>query len=169
MVSIKNIAAYISQRYLEEYGVAIDEMKLHKLLYLSQRESIIQTGEPMFTDKFHAWRLGPVMPSIRTMYKSREKCKLPSKKFIDKFKPVFDKVFTEYASKTSLSLSTHTHSEYSWIHAREGYSKYQDSDVPMLTEDIRKDAEYIKKRREWIGFMEENNLMEVWEQLMNRK
>ena len=35
-------------RYQKEFGERISEMKLHKLLYFTQRESLIQLGEPMF-------------------------------------------------------------------------------------------------------------------------
>ena len=44
-------------------------MKLHKLLYFTQRESIIQTDEPIFQEEFEAWKYGPVMTGIRRMYK----------------------------------------------------------------------------------------------------
>ena len=54
MVSVAKAASYIYKRYMEEKGTCIDEMKLHKLLYLSQRESIIVTGEPMFSEDQYA-------------------------------------------------------------------------------------------------------------------
>ncbi len=48
MEKVLNFAAYIAQEYFSEYGQQIDEMKLHKLMYFAQRESLIQTGEPLF-------------------------------------------------------------------------------------------------------------------------
>ncbi len=48
MIDVINIASYICQHYKEQFGLCIDEMKLHKLLYLSQRESIVQTGNLCF-------------------------------------------------------------------------------------------------------------------------
>jgi len=39
------------------------------LLYFTQRESLAQTGEPMFDATFHAWMYGPVIPTIRSLYK----------------------------------------------------------------------------------------------------
>jgi len=95
-----DIASYVSERYMKEYGERIDEMKRHKLLYLTQRECLIQSGEPpMFEATFHAWK-----------------------------------------------------------HAREGYGKYEDSDVPMLEEDIRRDAEYFKQRRAMLDVLEKTGL-----------
>ena len=49
-------ASYISDRYLKQFGKRIDEMKLHKLLYFSQRESLIQLRQPLFDTAFSAWK-----------------------------------------------------------------------------------------------------------------
>ena len=45
-------------------------MKLHKLLYFTQRECLIQKGEPMFDAQFEAWKYGPVMVQIHQHYKN---------------------------------------------------------------------------------------------------
>lgn len=45
MLDVVKVASYISRRYEREYGSQIDEMKLHKLLYFAQRESIIQLDQ----------------------------------------------------------------------------------------------------------------------------
>ena len=44
MEDVVKIASYICDRYQKEFGTRIDEMKLHKLLYFTQRECIAQTG-----------------------------------------------------------------------------------------------------------------------------
>ena len=44
MESILNVASYI----IKKYEGNIDEMKLHKLLYFIQRESLAMTGEFLF-------------------------------------------------------------------------------------------------------------------------
>jgi len=139
------IASYISQRYQKEYGVRIDEMKLHKLLYFTQRECIIQTGEPMFDDAFSAWKYGPVLVSVRQLYKRDALCEFPPQDVVDKYKKVFDKVFSQYAPKTSLNLSMLSHNEYSWKHAF--HKKDETNGGLMDLCDIEKDAERIKIRR----------------------
>lgn len=158
MVSAVDIASYISERYLKEYGERIDEMKLHKLLYLTQRECLIQTGEPMFEATFHAWRYGPVLPEIRLLYKQDALKGSLSNEEEDQYAEVLNFVFAEYAPKRSSVLSNLTHCEYSWTHAREGYGKYEDSDVPMLMEDIRRDADYFRQRRIMLRFLEKTGL-----------
>ena len=65
MIDVRTAAKYLIQRYEQESGSSMDEMKLHKLLYFTQRESFVLLGKPMFLDKFEAWKYGPVMRCIR--------------------------------------------------------------------------------------------------------
>ncbi len=80
-------------------GQEIDEMKLHKLLYLVQRECFVMLDKPMFSEAFEAWRYGSVMVCIRELYKNKTFQvidKLPDE--MGEFQPVFDVVFKRYAS-----------------------------------------------------------------------
>ena len=141
------IASYIVSRYQKEYGCCMDEMKLHKLLYFTQRESIIQTGSPLFETAFEAWKYGPVLVEIRRYYKNNLLNVELSADIIEQYQPVFDKVFQQYASKDSWSLSTITHGEYSWQNARKGVADAENSSTKIQIDDIRKDAERIRLRR----------------------
>ena len=49
MDSILNTASYIVHKYKELTGDDIDEMKLHKLLYFTQRDSLAMQGVPAFS------------------------------------------------------------------------------------------------------------------------
>ena len=144
MESVVKIASYIANRYLYENGCRISEMKLHKLLYFTQRESIIQTGEQMFPEEFLAWRYGPVMVQIRSLYAQDKLNELPSQSFIDKNKPIFDSVFSQYAKKDAWSLSRLTHGEFSWINARKDLLPDQNGTMALSVDDIKKDAERVK-------------------------
>lgn len=146
MENVVKIASYICDRYQKEYGSRIDEMKLHKLLYFTQRECIAQTGEPMFDATFHAWMYGPVLPDIRSLYKQDLLHDLPSDEYIVKHLPIFDEVFKELAPTKSVMLSVISHGEQSWKRARVGFGKYDESDVPMKLEDIIEDAMRYKYR-----------------------
>lgn len=147
MENVVQVASYISERYYSVFSERIDEMKLHKLLYLAQRESLVLLGEPLFAESFQAWRYGPVMVCIRSLYASDSLHQRLPKSSIDKFKPVFDAVFSRYANKDSWSLSDLTHGEISWKNARRGLDCDAVGNVLMSLEDIRQDAENIKLRR----------------------
>lgn len=147
MEKVIQIASYISERYLSEFSVRIDEMKLHKLLYLVQRESLIQLGRPAFDESFEAWRYGPVMVCLRSLYASDGLHQRLPDPVACELKPVFDEVFSRYASRSSWSLSDLTHGDSSWRIARKGLARDAAGHVPMSIDDIRRDAEYIKMRR----------------------
>lgn len=147
MEDLMKVASYVCDRYNSEYGTKIDEMKLHKLLYFAQRESLIQTKEPLFDAVFYGWKFGPVLKEIRGAYKEDTFCHAVSEDVVSRIKPVMDKVFSEYAEKDSWSLSRLTHGELAWKNARLGISEDENSDNVMKTEDIAKDADRIRERR----------------------
>lgn len=147
MVDVVKIASYICQRYQMEYGVRIDEMKLHKLLYFAQRESFVQRGEALFESLFKAWKYGPVLVEIRQLYKSDTLKSDLSDSELQQCRLILDKVFAQYAQKDSWSLSSLTHGEYAWKKARLGLSPEENGNVYMAMEDIKRDAERIRIRR----------------------
>lgn len=147
MVKVQMVASYICKRYKETFHQTIDEMKLHKLLYFTQREAIVQTGEPMFSERFVAWKYGPVMEKIRTLYKNGWLTTMPSQEDIEYYQPVFDTVFKIYAPRDSWSLSMLSHDEYSWIKARNGCDADDFCNTLIDVNDIREDAHRICLRR----------------------
>lgn len=159
MEDVIHIASYIAHRYRQEYGCRIGEMKLHKLLYFTQREALVQTGEPLFEASFYGWKYGPVLKEIRDLYRSDSLYTLPSEDVIGRYQSVFDKVFSQYAIKDSLSLSRLSHGELSWKNSRKGLSYSDKGDVKMALEDIRKDADRIRLRRR---ILKEMGVIKLW-------
>lgn len=147
MEDVLKIASYIAERYKRDFKERIDEMKLHKLLYFTQREALIQTDSPMFDASFFGWKYGPVLLKIREGYRNDTLHTQPSEETIKKYQEVFDKIFEHYAVKDSWSLSRLSHGELSWKNARIGLLPSENGNVKMKIEDIRKDAERIKMRR----------------------
>lgn len=147
MIDVIKVASYIYKRYQDEMNTKIDEMKLHKLLYFTQRESIIRTGCPMFDAQFAAWKFGPVIVEIRHSYRTESLTVLPSEEEIHPYKDSLDYVFQNYATKDSWTLSMLTHGESCWQNARVGYGQDDHCDVLISTSDIIKDAERMKVRR----------------------
>lgn len=147
MVDVVKIASYICQRYQTDYGVRIDEMKLHKLLYFAQRESFVQSGEALFESLFKAWKYGPVLVEIRQLYKLDMLNATLSDGELQQCGPILDKIFAQYAQKDSWSLSGLAHGEYAWKKARVGLSAEENGNVYMAMEDIKRDAERIRIRR----------------------
>lgn len=147
MEKLINVASYICNRYGSENGSYIDEMKLHKLLYFAQRESFIQKKAPLFNETFYGWKYGPILKEIRNAYREHAFLTVIPTEVIESIQPVMDKIFEEYADKDSWSLSRLTHGEISWKNSRKGIPEGENGDNPMDVNDIAKDADRVRARR----------------------
>lgn len=143
MIDIYLLANYITQKYELIYKGAMDEMKLHKLLYFIQRESFVLFGKPMFANQFEAWKYGPVMRCLRNkQWKTSIPVEWPET--LNAQRKAVDLVFEEYAPKDSWTLSNISHGESCW---RKAKNKETSGPVEILTDDIRQDARTIILRR----------------------
>jgi uncharacterized phage-associated protein len=134
-------------------GERIDEMKLHKLLYFAQRESYIRNGRPLFKGSFVAGVYGPMILSIRGIYKRNGLKEQPKNEFVVENKEVLDYLFEHYAPMKSWSLSSISHGELSWRNARRGLNRFEDKYPEISDEDIRKDAQRVKSRRNFLRIL----------------
>lgn len=157
MEKLRKVASHISMLYQKKYGKRIDEMKLHKLLYFAQRESLVQLDTPLFPEKFQAWKYGPVLVPVRRLYKDDLLNTPLTGVALRKYAEVFEKVFSQYAVKDSWSLSALTHGEYSWKHARQGVPDGENCTNEMEIDDIRVDAKRIKMRRYMLSIIKKSN------------
>ena len=146
MKSILTVASYIASRYEKEYGEPVEEMKLHKLLYLAQRECMIQRNQPLFPEEFEGWRFGPIAPMIREAYRDQS---FPSVAEADmaEYRNVLDYVFENFAAMDSFALARLTQGEICWKKSRKGIAPSANSSVTIPTEDIRLDAHRLRERR----------------------
>lgn len=142
MVDVIKIASYICQRYEYQFGSRIGEMKLQFLLYFTQRESIVQTGQPLFAEKISTKDAVLSIPSVHVAYISDTLHEKLSDETLKRYQPVFDHVFKSYAAKDMIGLTTLIQSECSWKRAQE------DTSTKLVhIGDISKDAERIRNRR----------------------
>lgn len=143
MIDVRTAAKYLIQRYEQESDSVMDEMKLHKLLYFTQRESFVLLGKPMFPDKFEAWKYGPVMRCLR---KAHWESQVPSVLPADsEYILVLEDTLRRYAAMDSWTLSNISHGETSWQKAKD--KEVGSSPVEIETSDIEYDAKVIKYRR----------------------
>ena len=146
-MTVVEIAGIFRAQFHKKFGAEIDEMKLHKMLYLVQRESLIRMGRPLFSENIHAWKYGPVVVEVRRAYHAGS---IPKTLMTDGVPPVeldiLDYIFNTYAEKNSWSLSRLTHAEYSWQHAREA-DPIGNGDCVMPVADISRDARRVASRR----------------------
>jgi len=144
MDRIIDAANYLFNEYkLISGGSPLDEMKLHKLLYLAQRESLAITGRPLFCEHFEGWKFGPVCPDVRNVY-SNSGIQARVKDVSPETSVILNAVLEEYGPIESWSLSQLSHEEVSWKNARKGLAPDEPGNVELKLEDIMEDAKKVR-------------------------
>jgi len=147
MLSVVKVASYFCCRFSQKFGGKIDEMKLHKLLYLTQRECLVRYDTPIFGEVFEAWKYGPVAPEVRHYYKENLLTEPIAEDELAPFSEAIDRVFECYAPRKSWTLSSITHGEYAWRKAYGNMSAQASGFAIISTDDIRKDASRFRLRQ----------------------
>lgn len=143
MDKIINVAQYVFKEYKRITGEVIDEMKLHKLLYFAQRESLAIMNEPLFEGEFEGWKYGPVCKEIRNSITPDGIIDVEGD-ISDESKYIVNNVILEYGSLASWKLSELSHKEFSWKNARIGFHEGENGNRKLKLEDIRKDAQKVR-------------------------
>ena len=144
MEKIINVAQYIYTEYKKISGKVIDEMKLHKLLYFSQRESFAVTGQPLFEEEFEGWKYGPVCREIRSCYTEDGMFGEEIQDIAPESAYIVKNIVMQYGAFESWKLSDLSHRELSWQNARKGIPEGQNGSKKLKIEDIKKDAEKVR-------------------------
>lgn len=138
-----DIAAYIIQKYKDITGEKIDEMKLHKLLYLTQREAYAILGKPVIADPFEGWQHGPVCVCVREAFFDGELF-VKTNEISQEIQYIVDNVLYEYGQYASWKLREISHQDSSWINSRKGLKENDPGHVLLSNEDIKNDAAKIR-------------------------
>lgn len=143
MDRIIDVAAYIIKKYKDVSAEQLDEMKLHKLLYFTQRESFAITGAQAFEGIFEGWKYGPVCREVRNAYCNGE-IFVKTRDISNELKYIVNNIILEYGSLASWKLSELSHRDSSWKNARVGLSPDENGDVPLKIDDIKADAYKVR-------------------------
>lgn len=143
MDKITDTANYIIKRYRELTGESLDKMKLHKLLYFTQRESFAVLGEPAFEGDFEGWKYGPVSRDVWNNLKNG-KISVPTKPISESAQYVASNVIMEYGALASRRLSELSHRESSWKNARKGLAEGENGNRVISLRDIQEDAKKVR-------------------------
>lgn len=145
MDSILSVAHYICERYKEIAKEALnkDEMKLHKLLYFTQREAFAVLGRPAFVGDLEGWKYGPVSREVRSNFYDGDII-ASTVPVSDSVQYIANNVVMEYGAIASWRLSELTHKEISWQNARKGLNPEDIGNVVLSLDDIKEDAKKVR-------------------------
>lgn len=150
-----SVAGYLYAEYLKKVSNDMSEMRMHKLMYFLQRESLIELNTVLFDESFHGWKFGPVLKSVRSAYmEARQKNTIPffqvDNDVSKEAKKLVDAVLRRYGDMSAWKLSALSHDEFSWILSRKGLKPNETGDVELNLNAMRCDAlrERAKRRKQ---------------------
>lgn len=143
MNKITDVANYIIHRYKELTDEQLDEMKLHKLLYFTQRESFAVIGSPAFHGDFEGWKYGPVSRDVRNNFINGE-IVVHTEPISEDIQYIVNNVILEYGALASWKLSEISHKEISWLNSRKGLKHDEIGNIIIKIDDIKEDAKKIR-------------------------
>lgn len=128
--------------------ISVTPMKLQKLLYFIYRDYLKNAHEPLFSERFEAWKYGPVLSSVYSKfnhygsnkiieyYKSNDgKVYVIDEKSDDTFSKVLRSIWSQYKSYNGIELSKLTHKEgTAW------YKAWTENESFLNDEDIEKEV-----------------------------
>lgn len=144
------VAKYLNELNVERHGCDMDEMKMHKMMYFSQRESLMNTNNPLFGDSFEAWKFGPVLRSVRNEYKCNHMFESVNESLTEEEKRLVESVFERYDSFDAWDLSSLSHEEFSGSNAREGLAPNENGSQKLSLRAMRVDAKREMLRRKGV-------------------
>ena len=142
------VAKYLNELHVKKHGCAMDQMKMHKMMYFSQRESLMISGNPLFNDTFEAWKYGPVLVNVRNEYLTGNMFDGEYGVLNNTEKKLVESVYNRYDEYDAWQLSTLSHAEYSWRQARKGLVSDEAGTEKMSLTAMKTDAmrEFLRRK-----------------------
>ena len=142
------VAKFLNELHVKKHGCAMDQMKMHKMMYFSQRESLMISSNPLFDEDFEAWKYGPVLVKVRNEYQTGHMFSGAYKMLTENEKVLVESVFDRYDEYDSWQLSTLSHAEHSWLQARKGLADGEAGKRKMSLSAMKADAirEFLRRK-----------------------
>jgi uncharacterized phage-associated protein len=132
----------VANHFIKLNNGRIEQMKLQKLLFMSQGWNLAVTGEPLMDEKFEAWDGGPVIRRLWNYIRDNgplavaplDSPKVDAVSFSQAENDLLSHVWRKYKDYTGLELSEMTH-EVGTPWSNTYFGKGRNSVIP--TEEIR--------------------------------
>lgn len=142
------VAKYLNELNIKKHKCSMDQMKMHKMMYFSQREYLMIFKDTLFDDDFEAWKYGPVLVNVRNEYLTSNMFNGKYKELSDKEKKLVESVYKRYDEYDAWQLSTLSHAEHSWLQARRGLVEGEAGNEKMSLTAMKADAtrEFLRRK-----------------------
>lgn len=134
------VAKTLFTMYNEMFQQKMDEMKMHKLMYFTQRESLIVNNDILFAEDFCGWKYGPVLLSVRNEFHMGTLFCNVSENVTEATKRLIRSVLERFGSLSSWNLSMMSHEELSWKLSRNGLGSADNGNTRLSVNAMKIDA-----------------------------
>lgn len=154
MENTLSVAKALFSMYVKMFDVQIDEMKMHKLMYFTQRESLIVNNDVLFSEDFYGWRYGPVLLSVRNEFQTETFFRDVDDSVSETTKVLIKNVLGRFGNISSWNLSIMSHEELSWKLSRNGLEASDNGNVRLSISAMKLDAirEVCRRKMENTSF-----------------
>lgn len=135
-----SVAKALYNEYYIKMEQKMDELKMHKLMYFLQRESLIVNKAILFDEAFLGWKYGPVLQSIRNEYRKDIPFFNVDEDVSPNTKALIKEIIDRYGALSSWKLSSLSHNEFSWKYARQGLAANENGHIKLKVDAIKVDA-----------------------------
>lgn len=130
-----DVAEYFICRQDWGAGDIMSPLKLQKLLYLAQIESMVKTGEPLFSEDIQAWARGPVVCEVWEHYKDYTDKAIPyptfsedkDTDFSEEELEILEDVWYEFGEMSARHLENLIYQSPAWSESRQGLGAEENS------------------------------------------
>jgi|ERR1043166_5470594 uncharacterized phage-associated protein len=144
MSTATQVARYIIERAAVETQFGpMTNLRLQKLLYYSQMESLVRLGRPIFDEPIMAWIHGPVVEPVYDQMAPYEDQPIDPQKeeksqgIQPDERAVIDAAWNKYKQFSALELVDKTHREIPWLRARGDLGPQEKCRNAITHQDIR--------------------------------
>lgn len=134
------VAKELYNQYYTKFHSKMDEIKMQKLMYFTQREALMSNRLPLFNEAFQGWTYGPVLMSVRNEYEKDTPFSDVSENVSPHVKELVTSVLERYGIMSSWKLSEMSHGELSWKRSRRGLNTNENGNKELELSAMRVDA-----------------------------
>lgn len=145
------VAKLFNDLFKTENGADMDQMRMHKMMYLAQRESLMYDKQPLFDAEFQGWKFGPVLLEVRSEYVTGNMFRFVTETVSERTRMLVKSVYERYKNMSSWKLSSLSHGEVSWKCSREGLDANDNGTTVLKLADMRVDGARELLRRKKAG------------------
>lgn len=143
-----SVAKALNNLHMKDNQKRMDKMRMHKLLYYIQKESLLKINAPLFEEAFEGWKYGPVLPCVQDEYEKEEPYADVDDHISAYAENLVKTIYQRYKKMNSWDINSQSQEEFSWQFARKDLAASENGHEIIDLDTIRLDVLMDKINRQ---------------------